>query len=315
MKNLTKIFVGVDISKDALDLYLHPLGKKMRIPNTQKGLKYLEKKLSCHTVENVVFEATGGYEIALKKALEKAEVPSWCVNPERISHFRKAEGIQAKSDTSDARVLALFAEQKRRPYNPYRHSDNEEKLHSLTMRRGDLVQAIIAEKARLKHPGSTNYENSIKRVIRFLEKELARLEQNIKVIQPNIKGFQEKASVLESIPGVGDITASILLATIPELGNLGSKQAAALMGVAPYTRRSGTYKGKEFIRGGRPVPRKTLYMATLVAIRFNEKIKKFYQRLITAGKKPKVAIVAAMRKLTVIMNAMLRKGESWNPAL
>jgi transposase len=315
MENLTKIFVGVDVSKDALDVYLHPLGKKMRVENTRKGLKHLEKVLSQHLVDKVVFEATGGYELLLKKALEKATITSWCVNPERVSHFRKAEGIQAKSDTSDARVLAIFAEQKQCPYQSHKPTENEEKIRSFSMRRGDLIQALVAEKARLKHPGSGTYESSIKRSVKFLEKEIERIDSVIAKTGSNIGGFKEKVAMLESIPGIGDITAKMLIATIPELGSIGNKQASALIGVAPYTRRSGTYKGKEFIRGGRPVPRRALYMATLVAVRFNEKIKKFYQHLIAAGKKPKVALIAAMRKLIVIINVMLRKGVAWNPAV
>jgi transposase len=144
MENLTKIFVGVDVSKDFLDIYLHPSREKMRVENTRKGLKHLEKTLLQLSVGKVVFEATGGYELLLKKSLEKAAITSWCVNPERISHFKQAEGIQAKSDTSDARVLALFAEQKQCPYQSYKPTENEEKIRSFSMRRGDLIQMLIA---------------------------------------------------------------------------------------------------------------------------------------------------------------------------
>jgi transposase len=151
--------------------------------------------------------------------------------------------------------------------------------------------------------------------VKCLEKELKRLDQDISKVGSDIEGFQEKVAMLESVPGIGDKTAKMLLATVPELGSIGNKQAAALIGVAPYTRRSGTYKGKEFIRGGRSVPRRALYMATLVAVHHNEQLKIFYQRLIAVGKKPKVALIAAMRKLVVIVNAMLRKGVAWSPAV
>jgi len=315
MENITKIFVGVDVSKKNLDVYMHPIGKKMRIPNTQNDLKHFAQKLSGNEVEKVVFEASGGYESLLKKTLEKANIKLWCVNPERISHFRKSEGIHAKSDTSDARVLALFGEQKQCQYEQYKYTQEEEKIRDLVNRRSDLIKMLIAEKSRLKHPASKNYASSVKKALKFLEKEIKCIDQSINSNKLRIKDFQAKAEILQTIPGMGDITVKALLATLPELGSIGNKQACALIGVAPYTRRSGTFKGKEFIKGGRPVPRRALYMATLAAVRFNEKLKNFYQKLLAAGKKPKVALVAAMRKLTIIINTLLRKGEVWNPAL
>ena len=315
MCNITKIFVGVDVSKKNLDVYMHPIGKRMRIANTQKDLKHFIQQLSAKRIEKVVFEASGGYEALLKKMIEKTCIKSWCVNPERISHFRQSEGIHAKSDTSDARVLALFGVQKQCQYEHYRYTKEEEKIRDWVNRRSDMIKMLVAEKSRLKNPASQSYASSVKKMIKYFEKEIDCIDRRIDTIKLHIPNFQAKIDILHTIPGIGDITAKILLSTLPELGSIGNKQACALMGVAPYTRRSGMFKGKEFIKGGRPVPRRALYMATLAAVRFNEKLKSFYQRLLLAGKKPKVALVAVMRKLTIIINALLRKEEIWNPII
>ena len=315
MENLPKIYVGVDVSKKMLDVYYHPTGKKSSVENTKNGMKHLVKELSQSHVENVVFEASGGYENLLRNTLEAKEIKFWRVNPQRVSHFRLAEGIQAKSDTSDARVLAFFGEQHQSRYEPYKYSSEEEKLRDFVIRRDDLVKMLIAEKARLKSPSSANYAKSIKKILAAIEKEINRIEQEIATFTKQIAKFEFKAEILQSIPGIGNITAFSILSTVPELGNIQNKAACALFGVVPYTRRSGTYKGKEFIRGGRPLPRRVLYMAILTAVRFNPVLKKFYQRLIAAGKKPKVALVAAMRKMVIVINTLLQKKEMWNPAI
>jgi len=315
MENLPKIYVGVDVSKKMLDIYYHPTGKKSSIENTRNSVKRLAKELSQSNIEVVVFEASGGYEALLKKTLEAKEVKFWWVNPQRISHFRLAEGIQAKSDTSDARVLALFGEQHQSRYESYKHSPEEEKLRDLVIRRCDLVKMLIAEKSRLKGPSAKNSAKSIKKILVAFEKEIKRIEQDIAATTKQITSFEPKAKILQSIPGVGQITIFSILSTVPELGSIKSKAACALFGVVPYTRRSGTYKGKEFIKGGRPLPRRVLYMAILTAVFYNPVLKKFYQRLIAAGKKPKVALIAAMRKMVIIINTLLQKKEMWNPVI
>lgn len=314
MENLPKIYVGVDVSKKTLDVYYHPTGKKSCVENTQNGVKHLAKELSQSNVEVVVFEASGGYETLLKKALEAQGVKFWWVNPQRVSHFRLAEGIQAKSDTLDARVLALFGEQHQSQYEPYKYSPEEEKLRDFVIRRCELIKMLIAEKARLKSPSAKNYAKSIKKILAAFEKEIERIEQDIAALTKQVAKFEFKAKILQSIPGLGNITAFSILSTVPELGSIQNKAACALFGVVPYTRRSGTYKGKEFIKGGRPVPRRALYMAILMTVRCNPVLRVFYQRLIAAGKKPKVALIAAMRKLVIIINTLLRKEEMWNPA-
>lgn len=315
MENLPKKYVGVDVSKKTLDVYYHPTGKKSCVENTQNGVKHFVKELSQSNIEVVVFEASGGYEILLKKAFEASEVKFWCVNPTRVVHFKLAEGIQAKSDTSDARVLALFGERHKSPYEPYKYSPEEEKCRDLVNRRCDLVKMLIAEKARLKSPSTENSAKSIKRMLAFFEKEIKCLERDIVASTKQIANFELKAKILQSIPGVGPITIFSILSTVPELGSIQNKAACSLFGVVPYTRRSGTYKGKEFIKGGRPLPRRVLYMAILTAVRFNPVLKIFYQRLIAAGKKPKVALIAAMRKMVIIINTLLQKKEVWNPAI
>ena len=315
MKNLSKIYVGVDVSKRTLDVYYHPTGEKLCVENTQNGVKYLVKELSQLNIENVVFEASGGYEFLLKNMLMVRKAKFWRVNPQRVAHFRLAEGIQAKSDTSDARVLALFGEQHRSRYEPYNYSLEEKKLRDLVIRRCDLIKMLIAEKARLKSPSAKNYTKSIKKILTAFEKEIERIEQDITKLTKQAANFEFKAKVLQSIPGVGNITAFSVLSTMPELGSISNKAACALFGAVPYTRRSGMYKGKEFIRGGRSLPRRALYMAILMAVRCNPALKTFYQRLIAAGKKPKVALIAAMRKLVVIINTLLQRKEMWNPAV
>lgn len=314
MENITKVFIGVDISKAYLDIYIHPIGRKMRIDNTKKGVSSFLREISQYCIGQVIFESSGGYESLLAKVLQKAEVKAWRVNPAKICAFRESEGIYAKSDTFDAKVLAFFGEQKQRHYEPHRYSKEEEKLKEFVNRRSELIKMMIAEKARLKGPTGKHCKKSIERVLKFFEKELERIEKEIEDLKPKMKELQPKTVLLESIPGVGGITAITLLATVPELGSITNKQASALIGVAPYTRRSGTYRGKEFIKGGRETPRRTLYMATLTAVRHNKVLKEFYERLIKAGKKAKIALVACMRKLTGIINAMLRKNELWKPS-
>jgi transposase len=315
MDTLPETYVGVDVSKKILDIYYYPTGEKFCVKNIQNDVKRFAKQLSKYQVEMVVFEASGGYENLLKSNLEACEVNFWKVNPERVSHFRLAEGIQAKSDTSDARVLALFAKQHKCKYEPYKYSPEEALLRDLTTRRCELVKMLVAEKSRLKSPSTMRVAKSIKKIITAFEKEIKRIEQEIFKLAEQVTGFESKAEILQSIPGIGTITTISLLATVPELGTIGNKAACALVGVAPYARKSGTYKGKEFIRGGRSVPRRTLYMAMLSAVRFNPVLRKFYQRLIAAGKKPKVALVAAMRKMVIIINTLLRKEILWNPAI
>ena len=315
MNTLPKTYVGVDVSKKTLDIYYHPTGERLCVKNTQKSIGHFVKKLSRSHVDMVIFEATGGYENVLKNILEIYNINFWQINPERVSHFRMAEGIRAKSDTSDARVLAFFGKQHQPNYEPYKYSPEEEMLRDLVIRRNDLVKMLVAEKARLKSPSTKGYTKSIKKILGAFTKEITRIEQTIIKLTKQVQNFETRAKILQSIPGVGDVTVFSILSTVPELGSLKNKAASALFGVVPYTRKSGTYKGKEFIKGGRPVPRRVLYIAILSAVRFNPVLKNFYQKLISAGKKPKVALIAAMRKMVIIMNTLLRKGVMWNPAV
>ncbi|HLB40762.1 MAG TPA: IS110 family transposase, partial [Candidatus Babeliales bacterium] len=309
------VYVGVDIAKAKLDTHIHPTGEHFTVENSKAGIQGLLVRLAKYQVQQVVFEASGGYELLLQAQLTKAQLPGWRVNPARVSSFRAAEGMHAKSDSFDAKALALFAAKNSPNYAPHQASATEAQLKLLIERRADLIKMLIAEKARLKAPECAAIRKSIARIIKVLEAEIKNLDQEINALAKASEPLSNKLTVLTSIPGIAQKTAVALLATMPELATIDGKKACALIGVAPYTRQSGMFKGKEFIRGGRFVPRKALYMAVLTGVRCNPVLKEFYQRLITKGKRPKVALIAAMRKLVVIITVMLRKNQTWQVAV
>ena len=316
MNKLTKIFVGVDVSKDHLDIHLFPLSKSFRVQNTDAGLKKLTKELSLHeNIECIAFESTGGYESKMARTLQKAEYQTWLIDPVCIKSFIRSEGIMAKTDMIDAKMIALFSSQKKRKYVPKPLSDDHIELRALVKRKEALTKMIAEEKRRLVHPLQTvTCRLSITDMIQILEQQKSKIDRMITKAIASNNEWGRRAEIMRSIPGVGEVTAAVLVSYMPELGSVDHKKIAALMGVAPYSKESGYHKGKASIYAGRFAPRLPLYMATLTGVRCNPVLKEFYTRLRNAGKPAKVALVAAMRKLLSIINAMLRDQIPWKTA-
>jgi len=314
--NITKIFVGVDVAKDFLDIHFHPLKKSMRIANSIDGLTKLLRMLAQYEVSQIVCEASGGYESLMLGILKKEQYKVWRVQPYRIRAFITSEGIKAKTDRIDARMIALFASQKDRGYQTVECSQDEECMRALTQLRTDCVKAITRENNKVQHPQQHIVcKKIIEKNISFFQKQLREIEKQIENIMRTNNDMATKASIIQSIPGVGKVTAHTLMTEVTELGKIDNKKIAALVGVAPFVRQSGKGKGSALISGGRKNVRSVLYMAALVASRCNPILRSFYQRLKEAGKPAKLALVAVMRKLIVIINTIVKKGELWSPKL
>ncbi|EKT0983943.1 IS110 family transposase [Salmonella enterica] len=306
--------VGIDVSKATLDIAASYAIEQFSVASDADGFDSIIAELRQHDVALVLMEATGGLEAAVACALQAEGFEIAVVNPRQARDFARAMGYLAKTDRIDARVLAQMAEVINR--HPERERfiralpDAERQvLSAMVVRRRQLIAMLVAERNRL-YPAHPQSRKSINIIIKALEDELARIDKDMNNhIQNNFKELSER---LSSVKGVGTMTAAALLAEVPELGSLSRRQISALVGVAPVNRDSGTMRGRRTIFGGRAGVRTTLYMATLVATRFNPVIKAFYTRLVAAGKPKKVALVACMRKLLTILNAMLRKNEEWN---
>lgn len=309
MNNLTKACIGVDISKRTLDICINPINKSYKISNAEDAIETFVEELKKFDVKQIACEATGGYEKPLAKVLKKHGYTLWIVDPRRIKGHIVATGCKSKNDKIDARKIAEFAAKNDPDYNAMHKTENQELVHVLSNRRTDLVQMLAAEKTRLKDPSHELCKDSIQNMIQILENEIKAVEVQIKNIVKKDDELSKKAKLLESIPGIGSISAALLLSALPELGTITNKQIAALIGLAPFDNSSGNYVGKKKIRGGRAIPRNMLYMCALTAIKHYLPFKQFYDRLI-ANKKPfKIALVAVMRKLIVLANTLLRKGE------
>jgi len=305
-----KIYVGIDVSKDTLDVAVHGDKQHWSFPNNETGITKAVSKFKELSPELVVLEATGGFEVFLATELVVAKIPTAVVNPRQVRDFAKSVGMLAKTDILDARIIARFAATVQP--NPHPMPDIEaQELGALTARRRQIINMITAEKNRLNTAGKT-VKPGISAHINWLEKELNEINRNIKQKVKDSPIWREKDELLQSVPGVGTNLSAIILAELPELGTLNRKQIAALVGVAPLNRDSGTLRGKRTTWGGRATVRTALYMATLVATRYNPVIRRFYERLREAGKATKVALTACMRKLLTILNAMLRYQTSWN---
>lgn len=303
------VYAGIDIAKANLDIAFYSSEKKWQFPNDDTGIDQVIRLLKEYNAALVVMEATGGYETPLAYALQAAGIPAAIINPREVRDFAKATGKLAKTDALDARVLAHFAaaiEPEPRPV-----SDEEmQELGALLARRRQISDMLTAEKNRL-HTAKKAVRASIKGHIAYLEKEKGGIETGLqnKIQESQIE--REKYNLLSSVPGVGPTLCATLLIDLPELGTLNKRQIAALVGVAPLNRDSGTLRGKRTVWGGRAAVRSSLYMASLVATRFNPVIKQFYERLCAAGKAKKVALTACMRKLLIILNAMLKHRTPW----
>lgn len=312
---LAKIFVGVDISKDNLDVFVRPLDQYFRVKNNASGVNEILNKLSEHDVVRIVCESSGGYEKMLIRTLINAGHSMWLVDPKRIKAFIASEGIKAKTDKIDASMIALFAQQKElseqtRIKIPKK---NEELLKALVRRKDDLTRIVIKEKTRLIHPQVEFCKDKIQQLIDFITEQIVEVEKEIQQLIDNDDDWKHKQNIITSIPGAGKGTSTTLLACFPELGKIGNKQVAALLGVAPYVSESGNHKKKSIVKEGRPLPRKMLYMPTLSAVRHNPDFKIFYERLRGEGKPPKVALVAVMRKFIILANVLVAEDRLWEP--
>jgi transposase len=303
-------FVGIDVSKDTLDVCVLPTGESFRVSNDEAGIEELRRKLHPLAPERVVMEATGGLEAEASLTLRLAGLNTCVVNPLWVKNFAKADGQLAKSDNIDAGVIAKYGE-RMLPEVRELASDDVRELDALVTRRRQLVQMSTAEKNR-KGSSPRALRPSIQMHIDWMSEEMERIEKEMEAVIKNSAGWKEKLDLYMSAPGVGIKTAYSLIAEAPELDRISAKQISALVGVAPYPRDSGKFKGQRRIRGGRASVRCMLYMATLSAIRWNPVIKAHYTQLIARGKLFKVAMVACMRKLLVILSAMARSRTPWN---
>lgn len=304
--------VGIDVSKDWLDIVAIPSGETWRVQNTEEPMDVLVEKLEELRPERIIIEATGGYERLVTAKLYLAKLPVCRVNPKRVRYFARSVGQLAKTDKLDAKVLARFGELVK-PALTQLPSEQEELLSALLGRREQLLVMLVAEKNRLG-TAPAKVKPSLNEHITWLKKQLKGLDKEIDSFIQDTPDLQEKDRLLQEVEGIGKRTSAKLMADVPELGSCDRKQIAALIGTAPYNHDSGYKKGQRCISGGRPDVRSIVYMATLAATRCNPVIQVFYQRLLKAGKKKKVAIVACMRKLLTILNAILRDHIHWNPA-
>ena len=310
---MEEIVVGIDVSKDRLDVAVRPGGEAFVVQRNAAGLEGLVVRLRELSPYLVALEATGGYETVVAATLASAALPVVVVNPAQVRAFAKALGQRAKTDPIDAAVIAHFA-QATGP-EPRRLPDEATQLLAdMVARRRQIVEMIGAERQREKRVTIVHLRKSIARLIKTLEKELASLDRDIDDAVRGSSAWREKEDLLASVPGVGPTIARTLIAELPELGQLGRKQIAALAGLAPFTRQSGQWRGRSFIGGGRTTVRTALFMGAMVAKRHNPVLKAFFDRLVAAGKRRMVALIAVARKLLTILNAILRDNRPWQSA-
>ena len=310
---MNEAYVGIDVSKKKLDVCVRPSGEAFSAENTDEGIAGLAVRLKALGPRLIIVEATGGYQAAVVGALAVEKLPVAVVNPRQVRDFAGATGRRAKTDAIDAAVLAHFGEALRPEPKPLEDAETAA-LGALITRRRQVIEMITAEINRM---GQSRGEVKlrIKSHINFLRHELGESNRELDEMLRKSPVWREQDELLRSVPGVGRVLSATLLAELPELGRLNRKQVAALVGVAPLNRDSGTLHGQRRVSGGRASVRHTLYMAALVATRFNPTIRAFYQRLRSVGKLAKVAITACMRKLLTILNAMMRSNRPWTNLL
>ena len=311
---MDEMFVGLDVSKDAVDVHVQPTGERFVAGVDEAALATVVQRLSALSPTLVVLEATGGYEIPVAAALATAGLPVTVVNPRQIRDFARATGQLAKTDALDARVIARFAEAVQPAVRPL-PTAQAQALSELVARRRQVVDMLGAELNRQRQARDTQVQHRIARHVAWLRRALAELDRDIAQVIRSRPLWRDKGNVLTSMPGIGDITAHALIADLPELGQLDRRRIAALVGIAPFNRDSGQWRGRRMIAGGRPAVRRALYMATIVAIQHNPAIAACYHRLVSVGRPKKVAIIAAMRKLLTTLNAMLRDQRPWHPRI
>jgi transposase len=307
------MFVGIDVAKAELVVAVLPGNARWAVANDERGVRTLIERLRLEPPTLIVLEATGGYELLSVAALAAAGLPVVVVNPRQVRDFAKATGQLAKTDRIDAEVLALFAERVRPAVRALPDADAQE-LEALLARRRQLLEMLQAERNRLGQVfgrGKQPVKKSLKAHIAFLERELRIADTDLGAMIRESPAWRERDDLLQSVPGVGPVLSRTLLADLPELGRLSRREIAKLVGIAPLSRDSGALRGRRFVQGGRASVRAVLYMAALVATKRNAVIRAFYQRLLAAGKPKKLALVACMRKLLTILNAMARSSARW----
>lgn len=310
---MERIIVGIDVSKDRLDVAVRPSGEAFVVERNAAGLEMLVKRLRELSPYLVALEATGGYETIVAAALAGAALPIVVVNPAQVRAFAKAIGQRAKTDPIDAAVIAHFAEATNAEPRPL-PDEATQLLADLIARRRQIVEMIGAERQREQRVTLAHLRKSIARLIKVLEKELASLDTDIDSAVRGSPVWRDTEDLLVSVPGVGPIIARTLMAELPELGQLDRKQIAALAGLAPFTRTSGQWRGRSFIAGGRTAVRTALFMGAMVAKKHNPILKAFFDRLVAAGKARVAALIAVARKLLTILNAILRDRRPWQTA-
>jgi transposase len=307
------IYVGIDVSKDRLDVHVRPSGEAFAVTRDGKGLNELIERVRGVAPRLVAVEATGGYETIVAAAIAGAHLPLAVVNPAQVRHFAQAVGKRAKTDPIDAAVIARFAEAVK-PEPRELPNEAARLLAELVARRTQVIEMLVAERQREKRANAVRVRKSIARHITALEKELPIIDGDIDSMVRGSPVWREKEDLLITFPGVAHGIARTMLAVLPELGRLTRREIASLVGYAPFTRQSGQWKGKSMIAGGRPTARSAIFMAALSAIRCNPVLRAFYQRLLARGKPKMVALVAVARKILTMLNAMLRDKKQWQPA-
>jgi transposase len=304
------VIVGIDVSKDRLDVAIRPSGEAFVVARNATGLEELGQRLASLAPYLVALEATGGFETVVAASLGAAGLPLAVVNPAQIRAFAKALGKRAKTDPIDAAVIAHFAEATRVEPRPL-PDEATQLLADLVARRRQIVAMIGAERQREKRATAKRLKKSIARLIKAMEKELTSVDTDLDDAMHASPLWREKEDLLASVPGIGPVIARSLIAELPELGRLTRKQIAALAGLAPWTRQSGQWRGKSFIGGGRTAVRTALFQGAMVASRHNPVLKSFFHHLTAAGKPKMVALIAIARKLLTILNAILRDQKPW----
>lgn len=307
---MNETYVGIDVSKDSLEVALRPSNTVQSFTNDEEGIAEILQLLRPQPPALIVLEATGKYERQVARALAVEGLPFNVINPRQARAFARATGILAKTDRIDALLLARFAETLR-PEARSLKDEQTEALGELVTRRRQIVEMITAEKNRHAMATEKRVRRDIQVHIRWMEKRLDDLNDDIDQWIRQSPLWREKDKLLQSVTGVGPVLASTILGSLPELGTLNRKQIAALVGVAPFNRESGRHKGKQKIRGGRSAVRSVLYMGTVAGIRSNPVLRSFYERLVAKGKPKKLALTACMRKLLVILNTMIKNGTRW----
>jgi len=310
---MDRIIVGIDVSKDRLDVVVRPSRETFAVERNAAGVEKLAARLRELSPHIVALEATGGFETMVAAALGAAGLPLAIVNPAQIRAFAKAVGQRAKTDPIDAGVIAHFAEATNLEPRPL-PDEQTRLLAALVGRRRQIVAMIGAERQREQRLTAPRLRKSIARLVKALEKELASLDADIGDTVKGSPVWRAKEELLTSVPSIGPVISRTVVAELPELGQLGNKQITALVGLAPFTRQSGKWRGKSFIGGGRPAVRAAIFMGAMVAKKHNPVLKAFFDRLVAAGKPKMVALIAVARKLLTILNAIVRDNRPWQSA-